>query len=640
MHTVHVLEQLERGYSSCMDPIRIRGGIVCFPTIQRRSLPVSKLISVHRFEFQDRGTVHLRMFVWLKDFNKIKLDVIRADIPSSNKDLARRVLELQTSDRSGQAHFDDKTIVSQADGGQILNLFHPAEAFRRNLRAYISTVLPALKCRLDVQSSDGNGLLLKYAASYVSKWHDAFDSDTMFSVRVGPYDAAYRHLRGLRPREPEMWMSLSAKRIAWSQSRTKKVTVPTPGQSQLKSHELYCRRPEHEKHLSFLDWLRLHDDKGKPYKIGSTLVGLKTRSVFKDDYFYQDLITNHFHGNVEQLKYEKKDELPVAIRYFAAAAFFRSDHALREEFYNDVSEVDADSDESESEEQHSAAMDERQLSELPRTTGHDWRKFILVRGNPTMYTAKKNAASPTSYKGINYFNHFPRQRLLPYGPIKEPTPDSSMLDKAKSIKCEYIKRPKVGLSELADTRDNTAVGKKDVDNLLKYLVKEDAQTDQIFDRMEHLGMMLYVVGGHVKQMSTNDVEEFEFTPDCDMEVSSDSSLPRSGENLCLIAAIEQLQQTEKRNQTLKVDSVCLVKKKRKKKMTEPKKREVQLPERTILTTKKGAEEEGSERMKGTEERPVLRPKGQHITPQHHTTTKLNRTIILITIVSAIVLLNQ
>ena len=68
-----------------------------------------------------------------------------------------------------------------------------------------------------------------------------------------------------------------------------------------------------------------------------------------------------------------------------------------------------------------------------------------------MYTAKKNAASPTSYKGINYFNHFPRQRLLPYGAIKEPTPDSSMLDKAKSIKCEYIKRPKVGLSELADT---------------------------------------------------------------------------------------------------------------------------------------------------------------------------------------------
>ena len=54
----------------------------------------------------------------------------------------------------------------------------------------------------------------------------------------------------------------------------------------------------------------------------------------------------------------------------------------REEFYNDVSEVDADSDESESEEQHSAAMDERQLSELPRNPGHYWRKFKLVRGNP------------------------------------------------------------------------------------------------------------------------------------------------------------------------------------------------------------------------------------------------------------------
>lgn len=40
---------------------------------------------------------------------------------------------------------------------------------------------------------------------------------------------------------------------------------------------------------------------------------------------------------------------------------------------------------------------------------------------------------------------------MPYGAIKEPTPDSNMLDKAKSMNCEYTKRPKVGLSELADT---------------------------------------------------------------------------------------------------------------------------------------------------------------------------------------------
>lgn len=76
-----------------------------------------------------------------------------------------------SSCNSGQAQFEDKTTVATYGAGQILNLFHPAEAFARNVRAYVSTLLPALKCMMDVQSSDGNGLLLKYAASYVSKWH-------------------------------------------------------------------------------------------------------------------------------------------------------------------------------------------------------------------------------------------------------------------------------------------------------------------------------------------------------------------------------------------------------------------------------------------------------------------------------------
>ena len=54
------------------------------------------------------------------------------------------------------------------NGKQILDLLHPSEAFTKNLRAYISTV--------------------------VSKWPDAFNSDVMFSIRTGPYQAAYRHL--------------------------------------------------------------------------------------------------------------------------------------------------------------------------------------------------------------------------------------------------------------------------------------------------------------------------------------------------------------------------------------------------------------------------------------------------------------
>lgn len=123
--------------------------------------------------------------------------------------------------KPGVSFFQQETRVSSHNGRQLLQLFHPSEAFAKFLRAYVSTILPSLKCGMDIQTSDGKGMLLRYAASYVSKWHDAFNSNAMFSIRTGPYQAAYRHLRGLPPREPEMWMSLSTKKIAWSQSRTK-----------------------------------------------------------------------------------------------------------------------------------------------------------------------------------------------------------------------------------------------------------------------------------------------------------------------------------------------------------------------------------------------------------------------------------
>ena len=344
------------------------------------------------------------------------------------------------------------------NGTQILDLFHPPEAFAKNLRAYISTVLPALKCRMDVQTSDGKGMLLRYAASYVSKWHDGFHSDVMFSVRTGPYQAAYRHLRGLRPREPEMWMSLSAKKIAWSQSRTKQFTANIQSQANLKSHEKYCKRSDEETPLSFLQWLRSFDPKGKRYKSGTTLVGVKLRSPFKDDYYYQDILMNVPHRHIDELRHEKYDDLPLPIRHFAAAVTLRpelwtNETAVREHFslmgnrndyvdtliayvnsrldffnlwkrrvlgtlpdlpimptlndeddmspeqirtktlvqrflqqrdecYNDIPEVDYDSSDESVNSDNECAVDERNVQSLPSTSGHDWRKFILIRGKP------------------------------------------------------------------------------------------------------------------------------------------------------------------------------------------------------------------------------------------------------------------
>ena len=80
-----------------MDPIPSDGQIIYLTTTDKNQTNV--LTYFYRFEFQDRGTVHLHMLVWLKDMTKMKLDAIRADIPWQNKSLAQQVLDLQASDK-------------------------------------------------------------------------------------------------------------------------------------------------------------------------------------------------------------------------------------------------------------------------------------------------------------------------------------------------------------------------------------------------------------------------------------------------------------------------------------------------------------------------------------------------------------
>ena len=75
---------------------------------------------------------------------------------------------------------------------------------------------------MDVQTSDGYGMLLCYIASPIFRWHGSFQEDALYSVRIGPYQAAYRHIFSLKPFEPEMWLTLTSTKMSWSPSRRKK----------------------------------------------------------------------------------------------------------------------------------------------------------------------------------------------------------------------------------------------------------------------------------------------------------------------------------------------------------------------------------------------------------------------------------
>ena len=171
---------------------------------------------------------------------------------------------------------------------------------------------------MDVQSSDGHGLLLKYVSSYVTKAHDAYHAECLYSPHTTPYEAAFRHL----------WLSLSSKKLAWTPHRLKKFTVPIPtNAANNKILQTYWSRPKRLENLTLLDWLRRYDtSKQQPveYKSGQTLVGTKLLSVFNDIYFLQDMLLNVPNRNTDMLLTCGYHNIRPAITYFVSALQRRS----------------------------------------------------------------------------------------------------------------------------------------------------------------------------------------------------------------------------------------------------------------------------------------------------------------------------
>ena len=58
---------------------------------------------------------------------------------------------------------------------------------------------------------------------------------------------------------------------------------------------------------------------------------------------------------------------------------------------------------------------------------------------------------PGSPRGVNFFKQFARQFLRPYGQVEKSPSDITVYKRIKPFTCEWLLRPKVALSELADT---------------------------------------------------------------------------------------------------------------------------------------------------------------------------------------------
>ena len=132
----------------------------------------------------------MHLLVWLKNVSRIEYSLLHADCPEDHSDLAYYVHKYQVSSASSTPVSPLPTHVADTPYGPQLIVSHPREAFAIGLRGYISTLLPSLKCRMDVQTTDWKDMLLWYVTSYVAKWHDSFQTTGLYSRSVSACQAA------------------------------------------------------------------------------------------------------------------------------------------------------------------------------------------------------------------------------------------------------------------------------------------------------------------------------------------------------------------------------------------------------------------------------------------------------------------
>ena len=136
-------------------------------------------------DYHGRGTVHVHCLVWLENVETAGLDqVISATLPAADAQPELRAVVLgsqQSWSGSGWAVRKEPSVYDAAAG--LLFLRHCPEDFELGIRAYAPDVLGPLKCHVDVQTSDGRGMLLRYCAGYVPKFSDSFGQEWLVDQR-------------------------------------------------------------------------------------------------------------------------------------------------------------------------------------------------------------------------------------------------------------------------------------------------------------------------------------------------------------------------------------------------------------------------------------------------------------------------
>ncbi|PFX22091.1 hypothetical protein AWC38_SpisGene13380 [Stylophora pistillata] len=76
-------------------------------------------------------------------------------------------------------------------------------------------------------------------------------------------------------------------------------------------------------------------------------------------------------------------------------------------------------------------------------------------------------------------------------------------NKLENINCDSMRNEIYKLDEVMNvfnTKNDCIVTNKGVRNALKYFIEDNSDRDEVFDNMEHQGMMIYTIASHQKQV--------------------------------------------------------------------------------------------------------------------------------------------
>ena len=124
--------------------------------------------------------MHVHLLIWLEHVEAAHLERSIAAIEPKNNEPLRCLVEKSQRSWTGSG-WPRQDAPSYYDcEAEVLRLQHQisdwckknAKGVNEGLRAYIADILASLGCHMDVQMSDGRGMLLRYVSGYVPKFSD------------------------------------------------------------------------------------------------------------------------------------------------------------------------------------------------------------------------------------------------------------------------------------------------------------------------------------------------------------------------------------------------------------------------------------------------------------------------------------